>query len=214
MTEALESQAEDLLETFDRDGVVRIRGLISADWIARLRDAVEAVMASPAEFSRDLAEEGREAGRFFNEIFVSRRNDELRAFIEDSPIAEAAGRVMRSHRVRFFNDQLLVKEPGTSAETLWHQDLPYFPCDGEQVCSVWVGLDPVRQETGAMSFVKGSHRAGALYAPRNFGTGESYSLDGYDGPVPDIATDPVGFPTLCYDLEPGDVTIHHGLTLH
>jgi ectoine hydroxylase-related dioxygenase (phytanoyl-CoA dioxygenase family) len=201
-------------ETFAQDGVVCLRGLLDDEWIAALRDAVEDVMATPTEFSRDLAREGGKTGSFFQEINVSHRSDILRGFIANSPIAAAAAGVMGSTSIRFFSDQLLVKEPGTSAETLWHQDFPYFPCDGDQICSVWLGLDPVSRENGAMSFVKGSHRAGKLYAPQNFGSNAGYVSDPFDGPPPDVEADPENFPTICHEMAPGDVTIHHARTLH
>lgn len=201
-------------ETFARDGVACLRGLLSADWVDQLRRAVGEVMQTPTEFSRDLAQEGGKTGSFFQEINVSRRNDVIRRFVHQSPVAEAAADVMGSRTTRFFSDQLLVKEPGTDAETPWHQDFPYFPCDGDQICSVWLGLDPVSRENGAMSFVAGSHRTGRLYAPQNFGNATAYEADPFDGPPPDIDADPETYPTICYEMQPGDVTIHHARTLH
>jgi ectoine hydroxylase-related dioxygenase (phytanoyl-CoA dioxygenase family) len=201
-------------ETYQRDGVVCLRRLIPADWIARLREAVEAVMNAPSEFSRDLAREAGATGAFYGELGVSLRDPVLRRFVADSPIARAAAEIMGSRSARYFSDQLLVKEPGTSAETLWHQDFPYFPCDGDKIGSVWLGLDPVSAETGAMSFVVGSHRTGRLYTPRNFGSGGAYDTDEFDGPAPDVFADPDRYETVCYEMEPGDVTFHHARTLH
>lgn len=171
-------------------------------------------MATPTEFSRDLAREGGKTGSFFQEINVSCRSEIIADFLRQSPVARVAAEVMGSSTARYFSDQLLVKEPGTSAETVWHQDFPYFPCDGTQVCSVWLGLDPVSEESGAMSFVRGSHRAGKLYAPQNFGSSAPYEADPFDGPPPDVWADPESYPTVCHEMEPGDVTIHHARTLH
>lgn len=134
--------------------------------------------------------------------------------MRESDIAQAAAQVMGCSSVRYFTDQLLVKEPGTPAETPWHQDYPYFPCEGEQVCSVWLGLDTVTRDSGAMSFVPGSHLWNKLYTPRSFGTQAAYGQDPLDGPVPDINADPIAYPTICHEMEPGDVTIHHARTLH
>jgi ectoine hydroxylase-related dioxygenase (phytanoyl-CoA dioxygenase family) len=208
------SISDEQIRNFARDGVVCIRGLLEQSWIDRLRDAVREVMDHPTEFTRDLAKEGGKAGSFFQEINVSRRNDTLKDFLSQSPVAEAAASVMGSSAVHFFSDQLLVKEPGTTAETPWHQDFPYFPCDGEQICSVWLGLDPVSKANGAMSFVPGSHRTGKLYAPQNFASTNAYESDPFDGPPPDIDGHPEIYKTICYEMEPGDVTIHHARMLH
>lgn len=201
--------------TYERDGVVCIRELVPLDWIERMREAVDELIATPSEFSRDLAIEGGKTGSFFQETNVSTRHPVINRFINESPIAEAGARIMGSRAVRFFSDQVLVKEPGTSAETLWHQDITYFPVYGHQIGSIWVGLDPVTKANGAMSFVKGSHRWPKRYAPQNFGTGEVRDFDdGLDGICPDIEADPEQFPTVCYEMEPGDVTFHHARTLH
>lgn len=205
-----------LRSAFQQDGVVCLRGLIDPASIARLRTAVEDVMARPGPASKDIAQDGRRSGRFFSEIFPSLHNSTLRDFIFASPVAEVAAWLLESSEIRYFNDHLLVKEPGTDAPTPWHQDQPYFPCTGLQVCSVWLGLDPVERASGAMSFVRGSHRSGRLYRPANFGTGEAYDAaeDEFSGEVPDVESDPAAFPTVCYEMQPGDVTFHHARTLH
>lgn len=52
------------------------------------------------ELTRDLAKEGGKTGSFFQEINVSRRNDTLKEFLSQSPVAEAAATVMRSSDAR------------------------------------------------------------------------------------------------------------------
>ena len=41
---------------------------------------------------------------------------------------------------------MLVKEPGTAASTSWHHDQSYYPVDGDDVCSLWIPVDPVSEE--------------------------------------------------------------------
>ena len=40
---------------------------------------------------------------------------------------------------------MLVKEPGTAARTPWHHDQSYYPVDGDDLCSLWIPVDPVRE---------------------------------------------------------------------
>ncbi|MGA0608361.1 phytanoyl-CoA dioxygenase family protein [Phenylobacterium sp. VNQ135] len=196
--------------TFECDGVVCLRGLVEPEWIERLRDAVEQVMASPGSEARDITEDG---GRFFTDIYMHRTNPTIRAFLTQSGIGAAAGRLLSSHRARLYNDHLLVKEPGTDAPTPWHQDLPYFRCDGRQLASFWIGLDPVTRDSGAMSFVRGSHRWGKMFQPVSFASGDALDADEFDGPLPQIeGREDLDF--VCYEMEPGDATFHHVLTLH
>ena len=43
----------------------------------------------------------------------------------------------------FYHEHVLVKEPGTAASTPWHHDQSYYPVDGQDVCSLWIPVDPV-----------------------------------------------------------------------
>src|SRR6185437_13224407 len=47
----------------------------------------------------------------------------------------------------FFDDHVLVKEPGTQKPTPWHQDIPYYFVDGQQTVSFWIPIDPVKEAT-------------------------------------------------------------------
>ena len=58
---------------------------------------------------------------------MSRYNEEFMAFALKSPAAHIAAKMMRLDDVRFFYDQLFIKEPGTLAPTVWHHDLPFWP---------------------------------------------------------------------------------------
>ena len=74
-----------------------------------------------------------------------------------TPWAEAAGRVMGADKTNLIFDQLLVKEPGTSTETVGTR----FDLAGRSPAStatLWLALDPVTAETGAVEYLKGSHR--------------------------------------------------------
>ena len=70
-----------------------------------------------------------------------------------SPAAELAAVLMRSGTAQFFHDHVLVKEPGTSKPTPWHQDMPYYFVDGRQTASFWIPVDPVGETT--LRFVAG-----------------------------------------------------------
>lgn len=110
---------------YERDGVVCIRGLGPLEWIERLRQAVDELIATPSEFSRDLAVEGGKTGSFFQQAQASKRHPVFDGFIHESPVAEAGA----DHGVAcraIFADQLLVKEPGNSAETSGARTSPTF----------------------------------------------------------------------------------------
>src|SRR6185503_18769057 len=90
-------------------------------------------------------------------------------FVFESGVAELAASLMASTKVRFYFDQLLVKQPATVEPTPWHQDIPYWPFLGQQICSVWVALTHATVDESALEFVRGSHLWKRYYAPVPFG---------------------------------------------
>ncbi|MFQ5468567.1 MAG: phytanoyl-CoA dioxygenase family protein, partial [Kiloniellaceae bacterium] len=200
------------IETFRADGIVCLRGLFAPAWIERLRRAAEAGLATPGELSAELAAARKDRGRFFHDTFVWRHNVDCRAFVFESPAARIAAALMGSRRVNIFFDQWLIKEPGTPTRTPWHQDLPYWPINGWQVATLWLALDEVGADSGAVEYLRGSHRWGRRYRPVAFSGQPQYTEP--LPPMPNIEARREILDILRFDLAPGDCTVHHALLLH
>ena len=217
-TRPVEDVGSGEILAFYRDGAAVVRGILDAAWIERMRAAVDRALARRGEFSFDHQEKGR-PGRFRDDLFLWRRDPDFDAFMRRSPVPELAARVLGARAVRFFYDQLLVKEPGTEAPTPWHQDLPYWPIQGAQVVSIWVPFDRATAESGVVQYLAGSHLWGRTFTPRPFGVDpgrrfETQIAAGGLEPVPDVEHDPGPQRILSWEVEPGDVILHHPLTLH
>ncbi|MGH9030689.1 MAG: phytanoyl-CoA dioxygenase family protein [Acidimicrobiia bacterium] len=198
------------VDAFERDGAVRLRQAFPDTWIARMQTAVDRIMQEPGPYSR---QPGNQDGRFHNDFFMSDRDAEFRSFALESPAAVIAQRMMRASRVTFFFDHLLVKQPRAEQPTPWHHDLPYWPVAGNQICSVWLALDPVDRSTGAIEYVAGSHRWGRRFQPETFIRDRPFDDQGLE-PPPDIDAHRDEHRILSWDLEPGDCLVHHALTVH
>ena len=199
------------IQTYRRDGVVLVRELVDPNWVGELQELVDQNIVQPSTMVRDINESGS-TGNFFGDTFVCHHITGFRSFIFDSPAADVVSACMGSSRVNLIFDQILAKEPGTSTRTAWHHDAPYWPVAGDMIATVWVALDPVTYDTGAVEYVKGSHRWGKRFAAVSFSPGETYheSLE----PIPDIDSQRDVFDFACFEMAPGDCTIHHGLTVH
>ena len=196
------------IDEYLENGVVKLEGIMPRDWIEYLKPAVEQAMADPGP----LAEEyGKGEGRFFGEIDVSRRIDRFSDFVHRSPAAQIMATIMGSSRVNFFYDQLLVKEPGTSERTPWHQDQPYWGISGRQVASIWMPLDEVARES-SLSYVKGSHNWGE-HNPHHFVDDTPY--EGRALPeLPDIDAQPDHYEIISWDMSPGDCLVFQAMIVH
>lgn len=201
------------IATWRTDGVVRLRNVVSDDWLDLLRDGVDEVMATPSAVSKDYVKDGQ--GRFFTDHFMHRRFESFRRFLYDSPAAVIAAQLMGAHKINLIDEHLLVKEPGTQVPTYWHHDYPYFEVAGMDFCSIWFPLDPVTEATGAMKFVKGSHRWGKLFHPILIGEGGLVDqAEALDGPAPDIDAEPEKYDIELFEVDPGDAVAFHGISLH
>lgn len=199
------------VEAYERDGAVVIRGLFR-DWVEQIRAGIERNMAEPGPYAAENLKPG-EGGRFFDDYCNWERIPEFRAVIEGSAAGAVAARLMRSETAQVFHDHVLVKEPGTSKPTPWHQDGPYYFVEGRQTISFWSPMDPVRE--ASLRCVAGSHLWEKPVLPTKWLTEENFFPDtGEYIPVPDPDREPMRFKVLEWEMEPGDAVAFHYKTLH
>ena len=210
--EPLRPITDEETRTFAEDGIVCLRGLFDQDWVEHLRAAAEAGLEAPTHFGEELAAARKEPGRFFHDTFMWRENAACRRYVFESPAAEIAARVMGAEKTHIFFDQWLIKEPGTPTRTPWHHDMTYWPIDGRQICTLWLALDEVTAESGAVEYVKGSHRWGQRFKPATFSGQHDYKEPLPE--VPDIDTQRGELEIAQFEMAPGDCTLHHGLLVH
>jgi ectoine hydroxylase-related dioxygenase (phytanoyl-CoA dioxygenase family) len=201
--------SEDQIARFQRDGAVLIRGLF-ADWVEPLAAGISRNMDDPGPYAAENTQQG-EAGRFFDDYCNWDRIPEFRNAIQDSDVAEVAAALMQSQTVQLFHDHVLVKEPGTTKPTPWHQDSPYYFVSGEQTVSFWVPLDPVSD--ASLRCVAGSHRWPKPVLPKRWLVETDFYPGAHDFmPVPD--PDAEGMEVLEWPMEPGDAVAFDFRTLH
>ena len=138
----------------------------------------------------------------------------------NGPLPELVAALTDSRKVSLYSDQLFLKEPGSSVRTPWHQDKPYWVMQGEKVAVCWVPVDVVTIESGAMGYVIGSHRWGQTFKLSDFitDTGTYPAVGGIEfddlSNLPAIDAEPDRFEVRRFEAGPGDVIVHHWMTLH
>jgi hypothetical protein len=158
-------------------------------------------------------------GRSIVETDVCGWHEGIRDLYINGPLGAIAARLTNSSKVNLFNDQLFLKEPGSSVRTPWHQDQPYWSIQGTKVAVCWVPVDTVRVDNGAMGYVRGSHLWGETFKPSDFLTTDGVlALPGMDTdalpPLPPIDANPDDYDIVRFEAEPGDVIVHDYRTLH
>ncbi|MBS0394915.1 MAG: phytanoyl-CoA dioxygenase family protein [Proteobacteria bacterium] len=201
----------EVVETFQREGVVVLRGVFGG-WTERLAAGVARLRAAPSALERSYRPADGSAP-FFQDFCNWQRIAEFRAFVLESPAAALAAALMGSSTARFFHDHVLIKEPGSSVVTPWHQDAPYYCVAGSQSVSFWTPLDPVGREV-ALECIAGSHRwSESGFRPVRFDG--SPLFPGADfADLPDLEARRADLPVRSWALEPGDAVAFDFRTVH
>ncbi len=198
---------QEMIDSFQRDGVVLVKGLFK-DHVETIRSGIEKNMSDPGPYAAENLKPG-EGGRFFDDYCNWTRISDFEDVIRNSPAAEVAADLMVSNKTQVFHDHILVKEPGTSKPTPWHQDSPYYFVDGKQNISFWSPVDPVKE--ASLRCVAGSHKWEKSVVPtRWLSETNFYPVDDKYMPVPD--PDAEGMKIVEWEMEPGDaVAFNYGI---
>lgn len=202
---------DTIIETFQNDGVVLIKGLFR-DWVDQIRSGIDHNMKEPGPYSAENLNEG-EAGRFFDDYCNWTRISEFEDVIFNSEAAKIAAQLMKSKRAQIFHDHVLVKEPGTSKPTPWHQDAPYYFVDGVQNVSFWSPMDKVTSAT--LRCVAKSHLWAKPVLPTRWLSEDNFYPDEdkyMKAPDPDQAPDK--YDVVEWEMEPGDAVAFNYKILH
>jgi ectoine hydroxylase-related dioxygenase (phytanoyl-CoA dioxygenase family) len=197
--------------TFQREGVVCLRGILPADWVARIAAGVEENLKAPGPYGKDHGDGG---SAYFGDYVNWERITVFRDVADKGPLGAVAGALMGTRTARLFHEHVLVKEPGNGTATPWHQDQPYYAVDGNDTVSLWVPLDPVA-EAVCPRFLAGSQADGKMYVPRRFKTGDALEGDtAHYTPFDGVDEIKEAARLRFWAMQPGDAIAFHFRTLH
>ena len=119
------------IEAYHRDGGIKLSSMLDRHWLDLIAEAVEEVSHARSMIGQtnSIYEKG-----FISDVFMWKLNDKFRDLALFSPLGSIAQQLFGAREVRFFYDQMFVKEPGSPVPTAWHQALSYWPVAGDELC--------------------------------------------------------------------------------
>ncbi len=213
---------------FRRNGFLVVRGLVSPDEVAELREHTEDLMqgklpaqsqqsleAPPAHLSPD------EKAQYFLRIHMLHRQLELHERYMLHPRVLDVLEVLLGPDVLALQTMLFLKGPGKPGQG-WHQDTYYIPTHPDTLCGAWIAIDDVDELNGAMWFAKGSN-VEPVYPPREgYGHGDTgigdiarvANVSDPDDAKNDLSRVADKYDQLLVSAKAGDVVFFGGHILH
>ena len=182
---------------FDCRGWTVVRGAVSRERLVELEAALDAIYAASPQVA---------AGLVWEMPGLSRLSAVIASHTHDPAIAGYAAEALGAARVQLLQDTALVKAARIGGEVAWHQDHTYTGYL-EPARAVSVRLALTDDVVGCLEVIDGSHNWGLIGDVRALT--ETHVADAL-GSEAARWTERV----VRIELEPGDLSIHHCLTMH
>jgi ectoine hydroxylase-related dioxygenase (phytanoyl-CoA dioxygenase family) len=193
------------IDSFQRDGFVRLRGVCAPDEVAAYRAVISDAAYRYSTETRPMEERDTYGKAFLQIMNLWRRDEAVKKYVLARRFARIAAELMGVPAVRLYHDQALFKEAG-GGPTPWHQDFYYWPLDSDKSVTMWMPLVDASEAMGTMLFAAQSQKEGYLGALEISDESEDY----FDNLVKER-----GFPLISAGtMAAGDATFHAGATLH
>ena len=178
--------------------------IMPATEAAEVRSRLEAMEANGAALTADAPRDMTQYCRV-NAHYVTT----LAADIANDPrILDAVETVLGQNLIAW-SCEFFIKEAQTEKVVSWHQDLTYWGLGAtQQQLTAWFALSPATRESGCMRFVPGSHDNPII--PHN----DTFADDNLLSRGQEIAVDVDENDAVDIILQPGQMSLHHGLIFH
>jgi phytanoyl-CoA hydroxylase len=199
---------QQLKTEFDRDGYIVIRGFLAPDELAGFKRELDRYITErvPQIPRTDVYYEDRNKPETLKQMARIKEHDPYFADLINHPKWRGLAEALLAddavpQELEWFN-----KPPRVGKFTPPHQDGYYFMLDPNEAATMWLALDPVDESNGCVRYIPGSHRKGLRPHGRTEVLGFSQGITDYGdadrkAEVPMVA-------------EPGDLLVHHAVTVH
>ena len=202
--------SEEQKKTYKEEGVVFLKAVLSKEEVEASREIIDKIVHELTKHdTRSLEEKTPYEREFLQCGHIWRTFEDVKKFTLSTRLGSIARQLLNAEHVRLWHDQALYKVPGGTG-TEPHQDLSYWPMLEPNAGTIWLALDDVTLAHGALHFIPRSHLYEDIFSHDNI---IENSLEGKTNLVAK-AKEITKREPVYFDLEPGDATFHHSLTVH
>ena len=203
-----QDRSQQLKEAFDRDGFLVVQGFYTPEEAEDLNERIDRYITDRLpQLPSDAAfyEVKGEPGAIMRLSRMDDHDGYFQALLCSDRFAGLAGHLLGDEAVPT-NVQWFNKPARVGKVTPPHQDGFYFMLDPNEALTMWLALDRVDGENGCMRFVSGSHRKGIRPHRQSNVMGFSQGITDFGEADSEAEAQ--------MHAAPGDLIIHHCLTIH
>lgn len=204
-----DTRQNSLRDAFDEDGFVTLPGFVAGKALSELQHRVTHYLEHivPTLPPEHVFYEDRNDASSLKQLQQLGQHDPWFAqLLHDSEFRQAAEFFLQApvvpRNLQYFN-----KPPLQGKPTPPHQDGFYFMLDPCDAVTMWLALDVVDAENGCVRYLPGSHRRGMRTHTRTQTLGFSQGIVDY--PTASDSSGESAIPAM-----PGDLLVHHAMTIH
>jgi phytanoyl-CoA hydroxylase len=196
-------------DSLRRDGYIALRGFVDPDGVREIEANLKRFIADvvPRMPAGEVYYEDKSRPETLKQLQLMYQYDEFFRTLMFGGAFEHVARVLLGGDVVGQNLQYFNKPGGLGQATPAHQDGYYFMLEPPEALTMWFALDRTDAGNGCVRYVRGSHARGMRPHGRTSTLGFSQGITDY-GTADDLANE------VAIDAEPGDLLIHHALTIH
>ncbi len=199
----------ETITRYQRDGFVKIDSFLSAQELETWRTRITAAVTDRNERIPGANDGGGVGDDFYDNVFTQRVNlwrtdNQLKQLVLKEDIGKMAARLEGVDGVRIWHDQALFKGPWANP-TAWHLDDPYWSFYSRHATTIWVALDDVTAQNGALYFLPGSHKQARL---------DNVDLGPNVGDLFKVYPEWKTHEPVCLEMKAGDASFHNGIMPH
>jgi ectoine hydroxylase-related dioxygenase (phytanoyl-CoA dioxygenase family) len=196
----------EIVRTYNEKGVVRIPAFLSKEEVRTVRERIDRFIRDELDLCGPQASTREADGKTVRNLWhLEKYCDYFQELADRHEIRNLVAELVNGEpvlvAVETFN-----KPARIGSGVPYHQDNAYFCLNPPDALTVWVAIDEVTVENGAVYFVEGSQKNGMLPTKKSGVAGNSIGL----AEAPAVSKEK----QFCATLQPGDATIHHCQTIH
>ncbi|XP_076455118.1 L-proline trans-4-hydroxylase-like [Babylonia areolata] len=190
---------------FDTNGYILVRNLLNETELKKLKGILEDSDVIK-EYAVDINDGANRKSRLC--LWNQPGNDVTGMVARSEKVAGTCEKLLGGE-VYHYHTKLMMKEPFTGGRFVWHQDYGYWygnTCLFPDMMTVFIAMDPCRQDNGCLKILQGSNRCGRIEHKK---TGGQMGAD-----LERVDMLKAVCPVVSVEMDPGDALFFHCNLLH